>query len=217
MRRCYARSWKLASGLRTRILRLLRITPVGLDAVTLGELFAKGRNRRDVSGEAIEELGFALDLWNGASPAIGLAAFAGSFSASPGILNSFVLDLPPPEAEALGLYAVNVAEPIFEAVVSAWEPDWATWTSPRLSTAQGAAAGEPLVGWMTYLATPVAAALPGITTWSLQGGTALRIGQDVSRVGQAEVLDVRARLAKAGALRANSATPMYGRSPSGTS
>ncbi len=118
-----------------------------------------------------------------------------------GVLNSLVLDFPPPESEALRLYEPGVAEAIFEAVVEAWEPDWATWTSDALRNAQGAAPREPVVGWMTYLTTPVGTDLPSVPSRSLRSGTVIRIGQDVNSAREAAVLDVRASLAKIGALR----------------
>jgi hypothetical protein len=58
-----------------------------------------------------------------------------------------------------------------------------------------------VVGWLTYLTTPVSTALPGVTSRSLPGGTVIRIGQDVHSIGEAAVLDVRTRLAKLNALR----------------
>ncbi|WP_366059621.1 Imm52 family immunity protein [Pigmentiphaga sp.] len=50
------------------------------DVEKLEELLLEGRNRRDVGGEVIEELGFKLSLWNGAD--VEEAAFRGG-SCSP--------------------------------------------------------------------------------------------------------------------------------------
>lgn len=190
----------LASWFRRGASKAAAKSPVGLDEAALGKLFEKGRNRRDFGNGVIEELGFELDLWNRARPAVGLAAIGGSYSTNPGILNSFVLDFPPPEADALRLYKPSVAEAIFDAVVDAWEPDWATWTSHTLRDAQGAPLREPVVGWMTYLTPPVSADLPGARTRPLRRGSAITIGQDVNGAGEEVVLDVRARLGHIGAL-----------------
>jgi hypothetical protein len=78
---------------------------------------------------------------------------------------------------------------------------WATWTSPKLREGQDHATREPLVGWMTYVATPVSAGFPGVTTHSLLGGCVLRIGQDATTVQAQAVLELRTRLANLGALR----------------
>jgi hypothetical protein len=125
----------------------------------------------------------------------------GAHPSFPGVLNSLVFDFPPPEDEAFRLYEPRVAEAVFDAVIEAWEPDWASWTSHTLRNVQGAAPRGPVVGWMTYLTATVGTELPGVTSRSLPGGTVIRIGRDVSSAGDAAVLDVRARLAKVRALR----------------
>lgn len=202
---CIARLSKideaLGSWFRRGVSKAAAKTPVELDAESLGKLLAQGVNRRDVGGDAIEELGFSIGLWNRARPAVGLSATVGAHPSFQGVLNSFVLDFPPPEAEALRIYEPSLAEAIFNAVVEAWEPDWATWTTHALRNAQGAAAREPVAGWMTYLKAPVPVALPGATSRPLLGGTVITIGQDVNGAGDQAVLDIRGRLAQIGALR----------------
>lgn len=190
----------LGSWFRRAASKAAAKTPVDLDPESLGRLLAQGVNRRDVDGEVIEELGFSLGLWNRARPAVGLSGTVGAHPSFHGVLNSIVFDFPPPEAEALRLYEPRVAEAIFDAVIEAWEPDWATWTSHALRDVQGAAPREPVVGWMTYLTTPVSTDLPGVTSRSLPGGTAIRIGQDASSAEEAAVLDARTQLAKISAL-----------------
>jgi hypothetical protein len=54
---------------------------------------------------------------------------------------------------------------------------------------------------MTYLATPVDVDLPGVTSRSLLGGSVLRIGEQVTDVGEEAVVDLRTRLMSVGALR----------------
>lgn len=176
-------------------------TPVNLDPESLGRLLAQGRNRRDLDKEVIEELGFSVGLWNRAKPVVGLSATVGAHPSFPGVLNSLVLDFPPPESEALRLYEPSVAEAIFDAVIEAWEPAWATWTSHSLRGAQDSEAREPVVGWMTYMAAPVRADVPDVTSRSLLGGRAFRIGNDVTDAGEPTVLEVRHRLKEAAALR----------------
>jgi hypothetical protein len=177
-------------------------TPVALDPESLGRLLVQGVNRRDVDGEVLDELGFSLGLWNRARPAIGLSGTVGAHPSFPGVLNSLVLDFPPPEAEGLRLYEPGVAEAIFDAVIEAWEPDWATWTSNALRNMQSAAPREPAVGWMTYLTAPVGGPLRGVTSRPLLNGTVITTGKTVSSAEEAVVLDVRTQLARVGALQA---------------
>ena len=174
-------------------------TPVGRDAESFARLLAQGRNRRDDDGEVIEELGFSFGLWNRAKPAVGMSGTVGAHPAFPGVLNSFVLDFPPPGDDAGCLYDPAVAEGIFGAVIESWEPEWATWTSPSLRDVQGVAPREPVVGWMTYLSSPVGAGLPGGS--SLLGGSAIRVGREVTDVDDRAVGETRARLVKVGALK----------------
>lgn len=175
-------------------------TPVALDPESLGRLLAQGVNRRDVDGEVIEELGFSLGLWNRATPAIGLSGTMGAHPSYEGVLNSVVFEFPPPVDEALRLYEPRVAGAIFDVIIEAWEPDWATWTTHTLRNVQSAASREPVVGWMTYLTTPIGSDLPGVTSRSLLGGTVIVIGQDANRVDEAAVLAARGQLAKVSAL-----------------
>ncbi len=192
----------LGSWFRRAATKAAARTPVDLNAGSLGRLLARsGVNRRDVDGEIIEELGFSFGLWNRARPVVGMSGTVGAYPSFPGVLNSVVLDFPHPEAESLRLYEPRVAEAIFDGVIAAWEPDWATWTSPALRDAQRVVPREPVVGWMSYLTIPGGVDLPGVTSRSVLGGTVLRIGQDVSSAQEAVVLDVRRRLAKVGALR----------------
>lgn len=190
----------LASWFRRGASRAAAKTPVSLSPTNLGALFERGRNRRDFGGEAIEELGFRVGMWNRARPAVGLSVHAGSFSTHPGILNSFVLNVPGPDDGAGALYQPAEAAAIFEAVVQAWEPEWATWTTHEWREAQSPAPRQPVIGWFTYLAAPVSVALPGTVSRPVPGGTIITIGQDMSHVAEAVVLDARARLSQVGAL-----------------
>ena len=191
----------LAAWFRRGARKAAAKTPVELDAASLDEFLAQGVNRRDVGGEVIEELGFSVGLWNRSRPAVGLSGTVGAHPSFGGVLNSIVFDFPPPQDEAARLYEPAVAAAIFDVVVEAWAPDWATWTSHSLRSVQGAAPREPVIGWMTYLTSPVATELPNATTRSLLGGTVIEVGSQVDELGGAAVLDARTRLAKAGALR----------------
>ena len=174
-------------------------TPVDASAVALGELFAKGRNRRDFGGEVIEELGFSVGMWNRAKPEVGLSAGVGMYT--PVVPNCFVLDFPAPDGDALRLFDPDAARAIFTIVVEAWEPAWATWTSRRLREAQDDAAQVPVVGWLTYLRPAVRVDVPGATKWPLLDGSVVMIGRDATAVSEEAVRKARRRLSKAGSLR----------------
>jgi hypothetical protein len=174
---------------------------VELDGVSLDRLLLQGLNRRDAGGEVIEELGFSFGLWNRNRPAVGLGGTVGACPSFAGVLNSIVLDVPPPDDEAAArLYEPAVAAAILDAVVEAWMPDWATWTSPSLRNVQGAAAREPVIGWMTYLASPLTVELPNVERRSLLNGTVIEVSSQVSGLSEAAVLATRSSLTKAGAL-----------------
>ncbi len=176
-------------------------TPVELDSESLDRLLLQGVNRRDVGGQVIEELGFSFGLWNRNRPAVGLSGTVGAYPSFSGVLNSIVLDVPPPDDEAAArLYEPAVAAAILDAVVEAWIPDWATWTSPSLRNVQDVAAREPVLGWMTYLASPVTVELPNVGRRPLLNGTVIEVSSQVSELSEATVLATRSSLAKAGAL-----------------
>lgn len=176
-------------------------TPVELDAESIGRLLAQGRNRRDVDEEVIEELGFSFGMWNRATPTVGLSGTVGAHPSFSGVLNHFVLDFPPPDAEARRLYDPNVARSIFDAVVEAWEPEWATWSTPALRGVQGVEAQEPVVGWMTYLNVKVREdLLDDASLRSLVGGTAITIGKTAGDATPHAVSELRKRLKHAGTL-----------------
>lgn len=109
-----------------------------------------GRNRRDSDRSVIEELGFSVGLWNGAPDAsIGLRVSCGK--SEPRLPNTVILELPKPLSVSATLSEDSTALSLVEAMVEAWEPDWATVTSDDLRDAQGPRRGGVVVGWMTYL------------------------------------------------------------------
>ncbi len=175
-------------------------TPVALSAADLEVLFERGSNRNDVDGGVIDELGFSVGLWNRARPAIGLSAHAGSFSKVPGLLNSFVLNVAGPDDGADALYERKLATAVFEAIIRAWEPHWATWRTYEWAVAQSPAPREPVVGWLTYLSTPVSLVAADASARAFEGGTVLTLGSDIEAVSDAMVINARTELVKQKAL-----------------
>jgi hypothetical protein len=148
------------------------------DLARLTSLLDKGRNRRDVGGQAIDELGFHIGLWNGfkdygdqaeLSVTCGLYWTSDRKSASLG--NAVVLDLP----ESLGDLADSrrMAE-LLSALAQAWEPAWAGVMSTQAMSDRGFDGNEPFVDWMVFVPWEVdAAALPVGQVLSGRGGTVL--------------------------------------------
>lgn len=131
----------LASWFERARSRRAATSEVALEPESMRNILNKGVNRRDEDGRVLAELGYSVGLWNRAKPTIGLGCTVGAHPSSKGILNCFVLDFPPPEAEAQRLYEPSVAKAILEVIVEAWEPSWATWTSHSLLRSRLATSG----------------------------------------------------------------------------
>lgn len=109
------------------------------------ELFQRSRNRKDLDGSIIPELGFSLGLWNGdkLGGSCGLSVQCGATSEYVG--NACVLDLPTDGEPAQRLLNTRILERLVALLVDAWDPDRAIVTSSKLDVE---------AGWLTYLKTP---------------------------------------------------------------
>jgi len=89
------------------------------------DIVSAGANKRDVGGEAIEELGFRVGLWNNRkeSEAVSLGITCGLFSNSPGLTNAVTLSLPK-DLEALSLQGNDALRKLLLIQVEAWSPEW---------------------------------------------------------------------------------------------
>ena len=67
---------------------------IDVEIGTLESMLARGRNRTDVGGEVIAELGFSLELWNNNPVAVSFSTLCGAAPTTPSIMNSCVLTLP---------------------------------------------------------------------------------------------------------------------------
>lgn len=185
-------------------------TPLGCQATsvevspsTLRQLLEEGVNRRDSDGGAIGELGFSVGLWNGQSKVpIGLHLTCGASTTSPGVMNSFVLDLPVPEGEATELYELGTARRLVEAVAAAWKPDWATLTSHGLHDALNPPPRQPVLGWITYLSRgrPVPSHVGSARVEPYGHGTLMVAADSVEAVNASELQRLAADLENAGSL-----------------
>jgi hypothetical protein len=119
------------------------------------KLLDRGRNKRDIGGTVIDELGFSVDLWNGKDSAMGI--LCGAYASY--VSNSVTFHLP----EDLGdLRQPERMTSVLVAVVEAWEPDWAGVMSRDAMNARGFNARVPFVDWMLYLSGRLGSKIPAL-------------------------------------------------------
>lgn len=123
----------------------------------------RGRNRRDIGHEIIEELGFSVHFWNGREKgkAVGLHVNCGLHWISPApnasLGNCVTLDLP----EDLGeLRQTERTVRVLAAAARAWEPDWAGVMSKESMTVRSFDAKVPFVDWMVYIPRKIGGVSP---------------------------------------------------------
>lgn len=121
-----------------------------LTTAEIASSLASDRNRREVGGALFEELGYSLRVWTGdGNTMAGLSLTCGAYS--PFAINHLVLNLPDPSNSPDGLYSPSTAECVMDAVVDAWEPDWASLTSNGWRTEYSVPAHPFVPGWVTYI------------------------------------------------------------------
>ena len=178
-----------------------------IDWNRLDEVLLTGRNRRDHSGDVIEELGFAFAAWtkDAAGATCSISCLCGA-SPTRNFSNNFILNLPS-EGEALQrICSTTVVLAILELLADCWEPDWGTVASNGYLAAVGPHPGEPLVGWMTYLSAQDTrlASLPVRTVPTSKGSIVVATEEPFSienPIHRERVEATRAKLAAAGLLK----------------
>ena len=138
------------------------------DMAEVLSLVEKGRHRRDVGRQPIDELGFHVMIWNGGeepAKSINLSVHCGLYS--PWLAgNGVVLHFP----KKLGRLAdPSVAvEPLLSAV-KCWDPDWCSVFSDE-SIRQGEFDPKaPLVDWMVFIPQIMDSVPPPSTVLRLEG------------------------------------------------
>lgn len=189
----------LGAWFRTGMTRATANIPVSRDVSALTDLLYEGRKRGDLDNGVIEDLGFSVGLWNGAPAEVGLSAHVGSYANHPGILNNFLLRLPKPDETSAHLYRPDVGVEIIEAIVEAWQPDWATWSSPPLRGSQKPSR-EPEIGWLTYLRDTELGNEFADLSQQISGGVLLKLAPSFSETTPEQVADLHQRLARASLL-----------------
>jgi hypothetical protein len=150
-------------------------------------LLEKGRNRRDVGGAIIEELGFRVGLWSQFSEKdeIGLSITCGLYWQSPnqsvGISNHVILELP----QDLGRFEQpKYTSCVLAAVATAWKPAWAGVMSRRAMNSRGFDAKSPFVDWMLYVPRSLDGVQPPSSIIEIPGGGSIVLVQPMPPSGE---------------------------------
>ncbi len=127
------------------------------DVNALTSIFEQGRNREDVPPRrVIEKLGYSASFisrerlpeqkWV-------IRINCGVYASNPNLLNRCVLNIPGDGEVATRLLDRSSALEMMQALVTAWDPDWAVLQSTefrRLIAPTVAIPGPALIGWMVY-------------------------------------------------------------------
>lgn len=153
--------------------------------------------RRYENGELIPELGSEL-LWkNGQCDDSSAQLTIACDITSTQIGNHVIIRLPD-RAAAGHLFTFPVARQIMLALISCWEPEWATWVNIDLAKRQGRHASERVAGWATYIndrAQLHRDLLPSsVVEETVAAGTLVIVDGAPDAVPLAEVLKVRAAM-----------------------
>lgn len=121
----FFKGWRPQGRSRGEALR--KETIEGQSVGELALLFMKGRNRKDVSGEVIHDLGYRMSMWNGGGDetASSLMMGCGMCSTVSGLSNAVVLNLP----HRFDVNSSDGLRNIIGAFALAWDPDWAIVSS----------------------------------------------------------------------------------------
>jgi hypothetical protein len=171
-----------------------------MDRVGLADLLRDGVNRRDLTGEVMDDLGFSFALWNRKSPSVTLSGTVGAATSAEGILNSLVLETVPDASAVPRIYELDVAKNVFASVVSSWCPAWATWTSHEWRESQDAEPRQPVVGWMTYVGAEIDSGLAGTEIAPFRDGSIIRLSGAPASIATDDIVALRAELLGRGAL-----------------
>ncbi len=127
---------------------------VGITSDTVKELLLRGRNRRDVGGEIIEDLGFSMSLWNGGKDGqdFGLRVHCGAYTGNPSLGNCCVVNLPSEGPPSDRLLQVDAVLHLMRVVVESFDPDWATVMPDALLKNIQFLPNRPVPGWLFYAA-----------------------------------------------------------------
>lgn len=157
-------------------------------------ILEKGRNRRDIGNEVIEDLGFRIGLWNGAIDqdlSSSLGVHCGAYG--PHVGNSVTLSLPAAIVCRLGAEKI---EYLLSLTCEIWQPEWAGVMSKQAMQARNFSGRRPFVDWMVYVPRTIHVVPPFATVMPVQGlGSIVTVQpeppwgvdpEELRRIGQVE-------------------------------
>jgi hypothetical protein len=128
------------------------------DTQRLRNLLLKGRNRADVGRRVFEDLGFSIDLWNGAGEEEEKASVStrcGCYSER--VSNNVLIEFPCKPESARWIENASI---LLAAVAEIWRPRWAGIMSKKAIRERQYDADYPFVDWMVYVPRSVPAMPP---------------------------------------------------------
>ncbi len=130
---------------------------VDITSETVKELLLRGRNRKDIGKEVIEDMGFSMSLWNGGEDcqSVGFRVHCGAYTGNLSLGNSCVVNLPSDGPPSERLLRVDTLLCLMRAVVESFDPDWATVMPDALLKTLKFDSKNPAVGWLFYAADRV--------------------------------------------------------------
>lgn len=166
-------------------------------------LLAGGPRLGDSEGSELSKLGFALSLWNGREPGIGLNLRCGSSASVPGLVsNNVVVSVPSDDGDGSGRLSRASRIELARALVQVWEPSWCTWTTDALRNAQSQLGGGVVFGSATYLADSHRVDLARIpSAFSVErwgSGVALVSNEARGQLQAADIVELRGALTGTG-------------------
>jgi hypothetical protein len=133
--------------------------PVRPEVKEWEQLFLRGRNRTDATGEVIEDLGFSEMVWNAKKVRSFIEIRCGKYSPWGG--PNLCLLQPPREGEIRErLLRAPVLGEVLTSMATAWDPDFAMATSGEMVDLVEKRKWEVRVGWLTYLSRRLGALPP---------------------------------------------------------
>ena len=155
------------------------------DQARLHELLERGRNRRDVGREIIDELGFNVGMWSASGDRdVGLSIQCGLYwkseNQNTSLCNSVTLTLPKTLG---GLGRAEKMAEILSIVAAAWEPAWAGVMSRDAMNTRDFDARRPFVDWMTYIPSRISEVPAPSTVQQLPGQGSIVVVQPMPPSG----------------------------------
>lgn len=153
------------------------------DMAEITSLVEKGRHRRDVGRQPIDELGFTVMMWNGGeepAKSIALSVGCGLYSSAPGLGNVVTLHFP---KELDRLADPSVAVEVLLSAAECWNPDWGGIFSSEPVRYEEFDPRTPIVDWMVFIPRIIDSVPPPSTVMQLEGLGSVVIVQDHPPLG----------------------------------